>query len=139
MERINTEITRYTIEINDREYEIAENTIGIAEKLRKAEQDTQKEPRYKMWIAELEILLGRDAMREIFPGNKDDINIDLLHRIYLGVATAFKANGEASEHEYMERDAREMRDVLAPITDTMKLVDKFSKVEPSGGIHRPTK
>ena len=123
MNRINTEIDHIVVEINDKEYPVAEKTIEVAEKLIDAAKRMDGQPEYKLWMAELEILLGKPAVRELFPNGKKE-NIDRLYRIHAGVLEAFEYNSEAVEAEKLERQ----QDKIAGVTDMLKQLLAAAKI-----------
>lgn len=102
MNHINTEIEKIIVEINDREYELAEKTIETAEKLMEAGRKMKNQPEYKLWLAELEIIMGRDAVRELFNAGKKE-NLDRMYRIYNGVMEAWEYNAKQVQDEKIER------------------------------------
>lgn len=117
MIRIDTEAPQVIVEIDDREYPIAERTIEVFEKLLDAERELAGKPFYRIWQAELEILLGKAAYRELFPDGKKE-NLDRLQRIYVGVANAFNHVQE----EIDEARREQIASTVAPLTEMFRQV-----------------
>ena len=101
--RINTKIERVNVEIDGKTYEVAEKTVGIAEKLRDAAMSCYGMPEYRLWLKEMEILLGADAVETLFPDGKDE-NIDRMERIHDGVISAFNYNSIKMREERQRKD-----------------------------------
>lgn len=131
MNFIETGIEAVAVEIEDKEYPVAEKTVEIAEKLAEAAKKCAGMPEYKLWLAELEVLLGKGAMRELFTGGKKE-NIDRIHRIHSGVMRAFDYNAQALQEEEAERQ----RELLAPITELLRQVAAMNRAEEKKMIRR---
>ena len=108
--RINTKIERVNVEIDGKTYEVAEKTVGIAEKLRDAETSCYGMPEYRLWMKEMEILLGTDAVEELFPDGKDE-NLDRMERIHDGVISAFDYNADKLRDERQRREQEPIESV----------------------------
>lgn len=98
--RIDTEINDITLEIDDNEYALAPRTIELCDKLAQLEKKLEGQPLYRLWLAELELLLGKAAIKQIFPNGQRE-NVDRIYAIYRGAARAFRYNSDA-----MDSDAR---------------------------------
>ena len=101
--RINTKIERVNVEIDGKTYEVAEKTVGIAEKLRDAVMNCYGMPEYRLWLKEMDILLGTDAVEELFRDGNDE-NLDRMERIHDGVLSAFDYNSEKMREERQRKD-----------------------------------
>ena len=89
---INTDIRDIIVEIDGAEYPVAAKTIDVAEKLEDANRKyVGKARQYELWLAHLRILLGAEAVKEIFPGGKKE-NLDRMEAIYIGCMQAFNYN-----------------------------------------------
>lgn len=115
MKVIETYIHDMNVEIDGKEYKVAPKTVEIAEKLSEAAKKCAGQPEYKLWLAEMEIVLGREAVRAIFKDGRKE-NLDRMYRIYTGVWEAFEYNAEEVNREKLERQ----QDALAGMTDTLK-------------------
>lgn len=124
MNRIDTDISSLPVEIEDREYPVAEKTIAVAEQLLTARKRLDGEPIYKLWLAELDILLGKPATRELFPNGNNE-NIDRLQRIHAGVLRAFDHNAE----ELQAQEAERQREKLAYMSDVLRQIATLAKAE----------
>lgn len=125
--RIETEIQPVIVEIEDKEYPVAAKTAEVAEKLRKADDDAvgAKKPQYEAWKAQLEILLGRAAVKELFPGGKAE-NLDRMEAIYYGVMAAFDYNGREAREARAEETAataKDLAEALKPLADLLAMVN----------------
>ena len=101
--RINTKIERVNVEIDGKTYEVAEKTVSIAEKLRDAAMSCYGMPEYRLWLKEMEILLGVDAVEALFPDGNDE-NLDRMERIHDGVLSAFDYNSAKMREERQRKD-----------------------------------
>ena len=141
---IDTEIRPVIVEIGDKEYPVAPKTVDIAEKLHKAEDAAIKSKKlaYEMWREHLEILLGRTAVKEIFPGGKAE-NLDRMEAIYTGVMDAFNFNGREQREARTDAavaEAKAVSDALKPLSDLFTLMGKAQPNEKVVGyptIKRP--
>lgn len=98
--RIDTEIAEITVEIEDNEYTLAPRTVELCDKLRGLEKKYEGQALYRLWLAELELIMGKAAVKQIFPGGGRE-NVDRMYAIYRGVAKAFYYNADA-----LDSDAR---------------------------------
>lgn len=108
--RINTQIERVNVEIDGKTYELAEKTVSIAEKLRDAAMNCYGLPEYRLWLKEMEILLGADAVEALFPDGKDE-NLDRMERIHDGVLSAFDYNSAKMREERQRKDQEPLESV----------------------------
>ena len=56
---IDTDIKAITVEIEEKEYTVAAKTVEIADRLAEAAKKCAGQPEYKLWLAELEVLLAK--------------------------------------------------------------------------------
>lgn len=98
--RIDTGIRRIRVEIEGRQYALAEKTERVADALISRRRQLRRAPEYRLWRAELRILLGRGALRRIFPAGKRE-NLDRMQRIHAGVLRAFEYNAQVLEGEQL--------------------------------------
>lgn len=132
MIRIDTEIPEIIVEIEDREYKLAPRTVEVMDRIDAAEKEHVGKPLYRLWLAELEILLGRDACAELFTGGKGE-NVDRLQAIYAGVSRAFLRKDEELTDEKREKDARDVAAALAPINEMLRGLRAIeSRKQPEG-------
>lgn len=117
--RINTKIERVNVEIDGKTYELAEKTVGIAEKLRDAAMNCYGLPEYRLWLKEMEILLGTDAVEELFRDGNDE-NLDRMERIHDGVLSAFDYNSAKMREEHLRRQ----QEPLEPVRGLYRQIEK---------------
>lgn len=138
MERINTEVMEVFVEIDGEEFAVAPKTVAVADQLHDVAKKRLGKPQYRLWLAELEILLGRDAVKRLFHSGANE-NIDRLQRIHAGVVAAFDANSTALEAEQAERKADDMAALarnLAPLNELLKHLQRMQPAE-TPVIRRP--
>lgn len=126
MNRIDTDVESIIVEIEGTDYPIAPKTIEIADKLFAIEADAKGKPAYKMWLAELRVLLGDAAVNELFHSGKAE-NVDRIQSIYIGVADAFNHHYNAIEEDSREKDLRAVATALAPINELLRHVKALDK------------
>lgn len=115
MRVIDTYIADTSVEIEGKVYEVAQKTVEIAEKLAEAGRRMDGQPEYKLWMTELEILIGKEAVKELFKNGKKE-NIDRMYMIYCGVLEAFDYNAEQINAEKLEKQ----QDKISGVTDMLK-------------------
>ena len=131
MNFINTEIDKVVVEIEEKEYPVAEKTIETADKLAEAAKKCTGQPEYKLWLAELEVLIGKNAVRELFNGGKKE-NIDRIQRIHAGVLRAFEHNAASLQEEETARQ----QELLAPLTELLRQLAAVSRSEDKKVVRR---
>ena len=125
--RIDTDIERVRIEIEGEEYEVAPKTVAVADALIDAAARCDGKPEYKQYLADLEVLLGADAVRRLFPDGKRE-NIDRMQRIHAGVLEAFDYNSRAVQ----EQKAQRQRESLEPMSDFLRQLAQVLNAEKNG-------
>ena len=133
--RIDTEVPGMIVEIEDKEYPVAARTVAVCEKLLAAEKANVGQPAYRLWREELEILLGKEACRELFRDGKAE-NVDRLQLIYAGVARAFNHTAEGVEAEAGERRMAAVADALRPVNELLRNMQALEKREGLREIRR---
>lgn len=115
--RIDTEIRPVIVEIDGKEYNVAPKTVELLEKLRGVEDAAVKagKMRHEMEMEQLELLLGRQAVRGLFKAGKNE-NVDRVDAIYYGVLEAF----DASSRERREARTDAMADEFSAIAEALK-------------------
>ena len=107
MMQIETKIDRVRVEIEGRVYPLAEKTIGVAEALCRVRKKYRDAPGYKLWMAELKVLLGRRAVKKLFTDGEKE-NLDRMQRIHDGVLRAFEHNAAQIGEEHLAAALREL-------------------------------
>lgn len=123
---IDTEVKRIVVEIEGEEYELAPKTIETSDALVEIEDKLKGKPLYRLWQAELEILLGKEAMGRLFRDGKKE-NIDRMKAIYLGVANAFNMQSDEMDREYRESKFENINGSIAPLNEFLKLTGNGRK------------
>ena len=126
MTRIDTEIPEVIVEIEDKEYTVAPRTVEIMDKLIEVGKDYAGKPNYRLWLAELEILLGKKACKELFPDGKNE-NVDRLQMIYSGVVRAFQHTDEEISTLTREREMQAVATALAPVNELLRNIKTMEK------------
>ena len=126
MIRIDTNVLDVIVEIEDREYPVAARTVDVMDRLAEAERANMGKPVYKLWLAELEILLGKDACRELFTSGRSE-NVDRIQMIYAGVARAFQHTEDAVTAASREKDVEAVATALAPLNELMRNIRALDK------------
>ena len=126
MIRIDTEVPEVIVEIEDKDYPVAPRTVEVMDKLIEAGLNNAGKANYKLWMAELEILLGKEACRELFTGGKGE-NVDRLQMIYSGVVKAFQHMDEEISNNTRERDIQAVATALAPVNELLKNIKSMEK------------
>lgn len=123
---IDTEIRPVVVEIDDQEYSVAAKTVEVLDKLRHAEDASIKAGKmpHEMQLAQLEILLGKSAMRQLFASGKQE-NADRISAIYYGVLEAFDYNSRQTREARSDAVADEFKalaDAIQPLAQLMSAV-----------------
>lgn len=139
--RIDTEIRPVIVEIDGKEYNVAPKTVELLEKLRGAEDAAAKagKMRHEMEMEQLELLLGRQTVRELFSAGKKE-NVDRVDAIYYGVLEAFDASSRERRETRMDAMADEfsaIAEALKPLAEMMALMRNAPGKFPA--IKRPAK
>jgi hypothetical protein len=119
---IDTDISSITVEIEGNEYAVAEKTVETADKLIDAQKRCVGQPQYKMWLAELEVLLGKPAISALFSRGKKE-NIDRMQRIHAGVVNAFEYNASAVAEEH----AKQQLEQVAPVNELIQQMNALMR------------
>ena len=137
--RIDTEVRPVIVEIEGKEYTVAPKTAELLEKLRRADTAAAKAGKmpHESKIDQLELLLGRQAVRELFSAGKNE-NVDRVDAIYYGVLDAFDASSRALREARTDAMAEEFREIAAALKPLAKMIE-LSQNNPGSfpGIKRP--
>lgn len=135
MHVINTEISDVIVEIEGEQYPVAPKTIATADALMTAAQKCKGQLEYKLWLAELEVLLGKEAVRKLFFAGKAE-NIDRLERIHAGVFAAFDENHNSLTSEQTQAAADLIATSLSPVNELLRRLQALDNSEKKPIIHR---
>lgn len=128
MVSINTEIEAVSVEIDGAVYELTPKTAAVAEELIAVQAKHIGQPEYKLWRAQLEVLLGKVAVKELFRGGKDE-NLDRMERIHAGVFAAFDYNHEQITKDRMNESADAIAAAMAPVNELLRRLASLEKSE----------
>ena len=137
MESIQTAVEPVTVEIDGVAYAVAEKTVAVAEALLAAQRRLAGKPEYQLWLAELEVLLGRAAVKRLFHRGRRE-NIDRMQQIYAGVCAAFEQQAARIERQQAARRAealQELSDALEPLNELLRQLARLEP-QPPRAIHR---
>lgn len=137
--RINTEIDTIIVEIEGEEYLVADKTVAVADALEAAAKKCVGKPEYMLWKAQLEVLLGKDAVKRLFSSGQNE-NIDRMERIYQGVLQAFDTNSTAPAMEQINDRADKLVELsrsLVPLTELLKQATRMIAADDRKIIRRP--
>ena len=126
MIRIDTTIETRAVEIDDKEYPVALRTIEVCDKLLDIEKAHVGKPAYRLKLAELRVLLGDAAYRELFK-SKDRENVDRIDLIYRAVSRVFTQNEEDLEAQDAEDKAQRLASTLTPLNDLLRNINQLNK------------
>lgn len=90
------------VSIDDREYIVPERTERIEKKLKQHDEKIKSVSQYKSDYELVEIILGDDAAKQIFPKGEDE-NLDRMHFIAMKlVEVYYKAYKEMEDESFDE-------------------------------------
>lgn len=133
--RIDTSIAKQeiSVEIEDKEYPVIEKTVETGEKILKIISKLNKATAIKpilnstVWLEVLEVLLGKDAVKELFPkGDKE--NMDRMQLIYYGCLGAYNSITEQIQNEQEEEKAKPYKEQIKEFSEVMKDVEKLNNI-----------
>ena len=108
--RIETKIDSVRVEIEGRVYALAEKTIAVAEALRRVRRKYRDTPGYRLWLAELRVLLGKRTVKKLFTDGERE-NLDRMQRIHDGVLSAFDYNANKLREDRIRREQEPIESV----------------------------
>lgn len=126
MECIDTAVERAAVMIEGTEYPVAEKTVAVVEKLLAAQHDCAGKPEYRLWLAELEVLLGKPAVKALFRDGKRE-NIDRMQAIHAGVCAAFERNSDRIDRETATRRSEafaQLAEAVEPINALLRQLEQ---------------
>lgn len=126
MTRIETDVPDVIVEIEGSEYRVAARTVDTMDRLIEAGKANAGKPNYRLWLAELEILLGREACADLFTAGRLE-NVDRLQMIYSGVVKAFQHTDEEISASIRERDIQAVATALAPVNELLRNIKAMEK------------
>lgn len=136
--RIDTEVPEIIVEIEDKEYALAPRSVDVIERLEAAGQANAGKPAYRLWLAELEIVLGKAACKELFPDGKAE-NVDRLQMIYTGVSRAFNRTADEIASSDQERQLEAVATALGPLNELLRNIRALDQTGGKSKIREITK
>ncbi|MBQ6594874.1 MAG: hypothetical protein IJH78_04355 [Clostridia bacterium] len=124
MIRIESAPARIRVEIDGREYPVAERTPKTERRLARATRIGDPARRKRRL---LRVLLGRRAARELLPGKRRR-DLDRLDLLAAGVLDAYRENRRRLRARRLEKAALELQAALAPIDRTL---DRLERLRPA--------
>ena len=128
MERIESRIPTAAVEIDGVEYPLAERTVAVLEQLAEAQRRNEGRMEYRLWLAELEILLGRSAMKKLFAAGRRE-NVDRMQMIHAGVCRAFERCGSEIDRQRAAERAEVWSDAAAALQPVTELLRELARLE----------
>lgn len=128
MERIETDIAPVTVEIDGAEYAVAERTAAVEEALMEARRKCEGRLEYRLWLAELEILLGRGAVKRLFCSGRKE-NLDRMQQIHAGVCRAFERRSDEIERQRVAERAEVWSEAAAALEPINELLRQIARAE----------
>lgn len=112
------------IVIEGETYEVAAKTVGVMEKLEALDKKAQTTPVYKLWPEELEVLLGREAVRQLFHAGKDE-DLDRMMLIREQVLSEFNRAQDELAQEKAEKQTRTAQQLLTQLEAVLRQAGKL--------------
>lgn len=128
MEKIVTEIVPAAVEIDGVEYAVAARTVAVTEQLLEARRRCEGRPEYRLWQEELEILLGRSAVKRLFRDGRRE-NLDRMQRIHAGVCRAFERCADDVERQRAQEQAEIWSEAAAALEPINELLRQMARLE----------
>lgn len=127
MTKIDTStIVPIIVEIDGEEFPVASKTIETADKLIAAQESAEGLAAYHLWLAELRVLLGSNAVEKLFhSGSKE--NIDRIHRIHAGVLQAFEHHAIQTEMQIMDTRTEMVDKLTGFLSSFVSKLEELSK------------
>ena len=120
---IDTDVRKVTVTIDGKDYQVRERTEETEELLREHDRRAATATQYESDITLLEILLGKDAVKELFPNGKKE-SLLRLHKIARGVIDAYTFEMDEMEKAEMEKQLEQWEDVGKRTKPVIELLDK---------------
>lgn len=120
---IDTDVRKVIVTIDGVDYPVRERTEETEELLREHDRKAATATRYESDINLIEILLGKDAVKALFPGGKKE-NLLRLHKVAKGVAEAYEYEMNEMEKEELERQLMQWDEIGTRTKPVIELLDK---------------
>lgn len=120
---IDTDARNVIVTIEGVDYPVRERTEETEELLREHDRRAASSTRYESDISLLEILLGKEAVKTLFPNGKKE-SLLRLHKIARGVIDAYEYEMNEMDKAEMEKQLEQWEDVGKRTKPVIELLDK---------------
>ena len=122
---IDTEVRNVVVTIDGVDFPVRERTEETEELLREHDRRAGTATQYESDITLLEILLGKDAVKQLFPGGKKE-SLLRLHKIARGVIDAYEYEMNEMDKAEIEKQLKQWEEVGERTKPVIELLDKSS-------------
>ena len=120
---IDTEVRNVIVTIDGVDYPVRERTEETEELLREHDRRAATATQYESDISLLEILLGKDAVKDLFPKGKRE-SLLRLHKIARGVIDAYEYEMNELSKADIEKQLKQWEEVGERTKPVIELLDK---------------
>ena len=120
---IDTEVRNVIVTIDGTDYPVRERTEETEELLREHDRRAATATQYESDITLLEILLGKDAVKRLFPNGKKE-SLLRLHKVARGVIDAYEYEMNEMEKAEIEKQLLQWEEVGERTKPVIELLDK---------------
>ncbi len=120
---IDTEVRNVIVTIDGVDYPVRERTEETEELLREHDRRAATATQYESDISLLEILLGKDAVKDLFPKGKKE-SLLRLHKIARGVIDAYEFEMNELSKADIEKQLEQWEEVGKRTKPVIELLDK---------------
>lgn len=130
---IDTDVKRVSVTIDGTEYPVREYTEETEELLREHDRRAGTSTQYESDISLLEILLGKEAVKQLFPNGKKE-SLLRLHKIARGVIDAYRYEMDEMEKADIDRQLSQWEDIGNRTKPVVELLDKSAAAAKLKGL-----
>lgn len=120
---IDTEVRNVIVTIDGTDYPVKERTEETEELLREHDRRAATATQYESDISLLEILLGKEAVKALFPKGKKE-SLLRLHKIARGVIDAYEYEMNELSKADIEKQLKQWEEVGERTKPVIELLDK---------------
>lgn len=125
--KLNYTEKHHFLEVDGIEYEIPQRTASIMQKIEEHDEDMQNHDEYENNIALLEILFGKEKVKQMFPEGKD-ANLDKLYMCVKYALALFNADLNKIQAEEINDKIKEMQPMLDKVSDVTQQIGKANDI-----------
>ena len=129
---IDTEVRNVIVTIDGEDYPVRARTEETEELLREHDRRAATATQYESDITLLEILLGKDAVKKLFPNGKKE-SLLRLHKIARGVIDAYEYEMNEMEKAEIEKQLAQWEEVGQRTKPVIELLDKSAAAAKAQG------